>query len=62
MSADRRYRKRKRIDRAALGIDDERLAIVSYGEELPVCREATEACWAKDRRGRFVILQRAPSP
>lgn len=39
-----------------LGIEGERLSIISYGEELPVCREATEGCWAKNRRGRFVIL------
>jgi peptidoglycan-associated lipoprotein len=28
---------------------------VSYGEEKPVCTEATEACWAKNRRDDFQI-------
>jgi peptidoglycan-associated lipoprotein len=28
---------------------------VSYGEEKPLCTEATEACWAKNRRADFQI-------
>ncbi|MGC3998129.1 MAG: OmpA family protein [Anaeromyxobacter sp.] len=28
---------------------------VSYGEENPVCTEATEACWARNRRVEFKI-------
>ena len=28
---------------------------VSYGEERPVCREATEACWQTNRRDDFVL-------
>src|SRR6266702_5339555 len=33
-----------------LGISPDRFSTVSYGEELPTCREETEACWAKNRR------------
>jgi peptidoglycan-associated lipoprotein len=32
------------------GVADRRVSIVSYGEERPVCHEATEQCWARDRR------------
>ena len=35
----------------ALGIDKSRLSEVSYGKERPVCPDATEACWAQNRRG-----------
>jgi peptidoglycan-associated lipoprotein len=38
-----------------LGIEAYRISTVSYGEERPVCTEQTEACWAKNRRGVFVI-------
>ena len=40
----------------ALGIKSSRLSTVSYGEELPVCHEATEACWGRNRRGHIVDL------
>lgn len=39
-----------------LGIAANRLATISYGEELPLCREHTEACWAENRRCHFVVL------
>lgn len=38
-----------------LGISPGRLSTVSYGEELPLCKEQDEICWAKNRRGHFVI-------
>lgn len=38
---------------AALGIAKERLSTVSYGKEQPVCTEATEACWSRNRRAHF---------
>lgn len=39
----------------SLGIDAARIASVSKGEEAPFCGEETEACWAQNRRGFFVI-------
>ena len=42
---------------STLGIPADRLSTISYGEEIPVCREQTEDCWSKNRRARFVILQ-----
>lgn len=38
-----------------LGITPNRLSTVSYGEELPLCREHNEICWAKNRRARLLI-------
>ena len=37
-----------------LGISPSTLSTISYGEELPLCREQNEACWAKNRRAHFV--------
>jgi peptidoglycan-associated lipoprotein len=39
----------------SLGIDAARITTVSLGEERPLCAEETEACWAQNRRGQFVI-------
>jgi peptidoglycan-associated lipoprotein len=33
------------------------LSTISYGEELPLCREDTEECWARNRRAHSVVLQ-----
>ena len=38
----------------SLGVSAARIKTTSYGEELPVCREANEACYQKNRRDRFV--------
>jgi len=39
----------------ALGTPAERLATISYGEELPLCHEHNEECWQKNRRVHFVV-------
>ena len=44
-----------------LGVSAERLSTISYGEELPVCREHTEDCWQKNRRARFVTITARPA-
>lgn len=46
---------------ATLGIAGNRLSTISYGEELPVCKDATEACWQKNRRARFVVTTGRPA-
>jgi peptidoglycan-associated lipoprotein len=46
---------------ATLGIAANRLSTISYGEEIPVCKEKTEECWAKNRRARFVVSQTKPT-
>lgn len=42
---------------ASLGITADRLSTISYGEEIPVCKEPNESCWKQNRRARFVIIQ-----
>jgi peptidoglycan-associated lipoprotein len=41
----------------SLGVPAARIGTVSYGEEKPVCSEATETCWAKNRRAHFVFVK-----
>ena len=41
----------------ALGISADRFSTISYGDELPVCREPSESCWARNRRARSVVIQ-----
>jgi peptidoglycan-associated lipoprotein len=45
---------------STLGIPADRLSTISYGEEIPVCREQSESCWKQNRRARFVIVQGRP--
>ncbi len=45
----------------SVGIAGHRLSPVSYGEEIPLCREPTESCWQKNRRDRFVIASAVPA-
>ena len=40
------------------GVQANRITIISYGEERPVCTEKTEACWAKNRRAHFLVKPR----
>jgi len=35
---------------AAQGIDSRRMTLISYGESNPVCNEATDTCYARNRR------------
>jgi peptidoglycan-associated lipoprotein len=38
-----------------LGLAANRMVVVSKGKETPACRDATEECHARNRRGVFVI-------
>ncbi len=40
----------------ALGVAPSRITTISYGEELPLCRDAVESCWGRNRRGHFVVF------
>ncbi|MCX6355508.1 MAG: peptidoglycan-associated lipoprotein Pal [Candidatus Aureabacteria bacterium] len=40
---------------ANLGVAPERIYTISYGEERPLCTERNESCWAKNRRGHFLL-------
>jgi peptidoglycan-associated lipoprotein len=44
-----------------LGTSADRLSTISYGEEVPVCREQTEECWQNNRRARFVVQPARPT-
>jgi peptidoglycan-associated lipoprotein len=46
---------------ATLGIAANRISMVSYGEEIPLCKEHNEACWVKNRRARFVVSEAKPA-
>lgn len=36
-----------------LGVQTDRLLVISYGKERPQCTESTEECWQKNRRVHF---------
>lgn len=40
------------------GVQANRITIISYGEERPLCTEKTEACWARNRRAHFLSKAR----
>jgi peptidoglycan-associated lipoprotein len=38
-----------------LGVAATRLSTTTYGKEKPVCTEATESCWGRNRRAHFSL-------
>lgn len=40
----------------SLGVSADRITTISYGEELPLCYEASESCWSRNRRAHFVVI------
>jgi len=40
------------------GVQANRITIISYGKERPVCTEHSEACWTKNRRAHFLVKAR----
>jgi len=41
----------------SLGIGGDRVQMVSYGKERPLCTESNEDCWQRNRRAHFVLLK-----
>jgi peptidoglycan-associated lipoprotein len=39
----------------SLGVTADRLKAISYGKEVPLCQQATEECWARNRRAHFTV-------
>lgn len=39
----------------SLGVREDRIRTVSYGEERPFCQSEDESCWQQNRRGHFVV-------
>lgn len=50
---DRRAKAAKRY-LVNLGIGDNRMSTVSYGEERPLCTQHEESCWWQNRRAEFL--------
>ena len=42
----------------AKGIGADRITIVSYGSERPLCTAKNETCWSKNRRDQFLVKER----
>jgi peptidoglycan-associated lipoprotein len=42
---------------AKAGVGPDQLTTISYGKEKPVCNDATEDCWQKNRHDHFTLLQ-----
>jgi len=40
-----------------LGIDEERISTISFGEERPLAKCSNETCWSINRRVDFVIIE-----
>jgi len=53
---ERRARSAKKF-LEALGISQDRISTVSYGEERPVDPRSTEEAWAKNRRDEFSVIK-----
>ena len=45
----------------SLGVAPARIKTMSYGEELPICKDSTENCYEKNRRDRFVEVRGRPA-
>ncbi len=43
----------------SLGVPADRMKTVSYGKEIPTCREASEDCWGRNRRANFTVTGKA---
>jgi peptidoglycan-associated lipoprotein len=39
------------------GIASDRITIVSYGEERPLCQDSSEDCWSRNRRAHFRVKE-----
>jgi len=42
---------------ASLGIPENRLHVISYGEEKPFCDESNDSCWWRNRRAHFMVAE-----
>ncbi|MFH1619686.1 MAG: peptidoglycan-associated lipoprotein Pal, partial [bacterium] len=45
-----------------LGVKGASVGTISYGEEKPVCEQATEECWMKNRRAETKVRLKAAVP
>jgi len=40
-----------------MGIAANRISLISYGKEKPICSESSESCWQKNRRDDFAVSE-----
>ena len=40
------------------GVQANRITVISFGEERPLCTEDSEGCWAMNRRAHFLVRRR----
>jgi peptidoglycan-associated lipoprotein len=52
--ADRRAKASKNY-LVSRGVRSNRITIISYGKERPVCAELSEDCWSQNRRAHFLV-------
>lgn len=53
---ERRARSAKKF-LSALGVSEDRISTISYGEEKPVDSRSTEEAWAQNRRDEFAFIK-----
>ncbi len=41
----------------SLGVSPEKIIVITYGEEKPLCTWHDETCWQKNRRAHFVMVK-----
>lgn len=41
----------------SLGVSPDRMIVITFGEEKPLCTAQNEACWQQNRRAHFVIVK-----
>ena len=39
-----------------MGVSAQRISLISYGKEKPICTDHDEACWQKNRRDDLVVI------
>ena len=37
------------------GVRSNRISVISYGKERPMCKDANEGCWSQNRRAHFMV-------
>jgi peptidoglycan-associated lipoprotein len=42
----------------AQGVQGDRVTLVSFGEERPLCKENNEGCWSQNRRDMFLVKEK----
>jgi peptidoglycan-associated lipoprotein len=37
------------------GVRSNRISVISYGKDRPMCMAASEDCWSQNRRAHFMV-------